>query len=89
MKRSRLEICIDILKIMKKGVRKPTRIMYSSNISWIPLLEILKFLKEQGAISVNNIGKKKEYHITDKGREILKYYEQFKAILTERSGSLP
>ena len=90
MKRSRLDICIDVLQVIKRGCCKPTRIMYRSNISWIPLREILSFLISQGAVTVRNSGeKRKEYYITEKGRNILKYYEQFKAILTERTGSLP
>ena len=85
MKRSRLEICIDILQTVNKGYHKPTRIMYKSNLSWNPLCETLNFLTEQGALEVKKIGKKKKYYITEKGKEILEYYEQLKRILMEKT----
>jgi len=31
-------------------------------------------------------GKKKEYYVTEKGKEILKYYEQLKSMLMEKTG---
>lgn len=86
MKRSRLEICVDILQTVSRGCHKPTRIMYKSNLSWIPLCEVLDFLTSQGALEVKKIGKKREYYITSKGREILEYYEQLKRMLMERTG---
>ena len=89
MKRSRLEICIDVLKAIKKGCKKPTRIMYSSNISWIPLNEILNFLVNQNAVIVKQTGKKKEYYITNRGEEILEYYEQFKSKLARMHRESP
>ena len=40
-RRSRLEIYIDILECMQRGVESPTNIMYKANLSWIPLQEYL------------------------------------------------
>ena len=85
MRRSRLEICIDVLQIVNRGCHKPTRIMYKSNLSWIPLCEVLSFLINQGALRVKEKGKKKEYYVTEKGKEILKYYEQLKSMLMEKT----
>ena len=86
MRRSRLEICIDVLQIVNRGCHKPTRIMYKSNLSWIPLCEVLNFLISQGALMMKEKGKKKEYYVTEKGKEILKYYEQLKSMLMEKTG---
>ena len=86
MRRSRLEICINVLQIVNKGCHKPTRIMYKSNLSWIPLCEVLSFLMKQGALRMKERGKKREYYITEKGKEILKYYEQLRSMLMEKTG---
>ena len=88
MKRSRLEMCIDVLQVIKEGCSKPTRIMYGSNTSWNPLCRILEFLVGQGAVAFKTDGERKEYYITEKGEKILEYYGQFKTMLTERTGSL-
>jgi len=49
-KRSRLEIYLDVLRAIKKGVNKPTRIMYKTNLSWKPLQEILESMTSQEII---------------------------------------
>ena len=84
MKRSRLEIYVDVLQVIDGGCNRPTRIMYKSNLSWIPLHEVLNFLTAQGALKVKETGRKREYYITEKGKEILKYYEQLIRMLAEK-----
>ncbi|MCS7387073.1 MAG: hypothetical protein NDF55_10190 [archaeon GB-1867-005] len=85
MRRSKLEIYMDVLRIISKGCHKPTRIMYRSNLSWNPLCEVMDFLVNQGVVRVKKSGKKKEYYLTEKGREILKYYEKLKLMLMEKT----
>jgi len=80
---------MEVLRAIKSGYNKPTRIMYSSNISWAPLCEILKLLTDQGAMAVKNVGDKKQYYITDKGQDILKHYEQFTAMFIGKTASVP
>ena len=70
-KRSRLEIYLDILKVVSKGTNKPTRIMYSSNLSWKPLMKMLESMMEQGLIKMEKEGIRSTYHVTEKGKEIL------------------
>jgi len=84
MKRSRLEIYVDVLQVIDGGCHKPTSIMYKSNLSWIPLREVLNSLTSQGAVTVKNTGRRREYYITEKGKEILKYYEQLIRMLAEK-----
>ena len=84
MKRSRLEICVEVLQVINGGCHKPTSIMYKSNLSWIPLREVLNSLTSQGAVTVKNTGRRREYYITEKGKEILKYYEQLIRMLAEK-----
>ena len=44
VRRSRLEIYFDLLKVVENGVIKPIRIMYKTNLSWKTLHEILSVL---------------------------------------------
>ena len=45
-KRSRLQLFIDVLRAIEKGESKPTRIMYKSNLSWLPFRQILNRMVE-------------------------------------------
>jgi len=80
-KRSRLEIYLDILQALKKGVIKPTRIMYSTNLSWNPLQEILESLIEQGLVEEKETKNRKRYEITEKGLAALKYFNKTKELV--------
>jgi len=73
-KRSKLEIYIDILQTIRKGTCKPTRIMYRTNLSWKPLMEILDSLETQGLIVMKAERSHKFYEITEKGKNVLQYF---------------
>lgn len=86
-RRSKLEIYLDILWAIKRGTRKPTRIMYEANLSWKPLQRILKSMISQGLIfefDVSGEGDKRTsnvYEITQKGESIVKYFNRGKEFL--------
>ena len=80
-KRSRIRLCLDVLKVISKGVTKPTNIMYKSNLSWVTLMEILKFLVEEDLVRFEKVGKRKRYKITQKGLDTLKYYRKIEEML--------
>jgi len=80
-KRSRLEIYLDILRVLKKGERKPTRIMYRTNLSWTPLQEILESMISQEIIKKIEVNKRKEYVITKKGLNVLRYFEEMMELI--------
>ena len=75
-------ICLEILKAIKKGVNKPTNIMYRCNLSWIPLTEILESLLSQGLIERRNYGKRRVYDITEKGLNVLRFFEKAEDLIT-------
>jgi len=83
-RRSRLEIYYDVLLVICKGVQKPTRIMYKSNLSWGPLQEILESLLAQGFIQERVSNKSKRYEITPKGINVLEYYGRAKEVFTTK-----
>ena len=75
-RRSRLEIYFDILSVIDKGVTKPTRIMYKSNLSWSTLQETFETLIQGGFIVEGMEDNGKRYQVTDKGRNALFYYQK-------------
>jgi len=79
-RRSRLEICVDVLKTIKEGVIKPTQIMYEANLSWKPLKDILDSLQIQGLIVKFDVTHMKDkrskvgYKLTQKGENVVTYF---------------
>jgi len=84
-RRSRLEIILIILSAVRDGVDKPTRIMYAANMSWAPVQRMLSHLVEQGLIlevlNTESRYSKKRYLITEKGTNVLNYFENAKEIM--------
>jgi len=87
-RRSKLEIYLDVLWAIKEGTYKPTRVMYSANLSWKPLQKILDSLVTQGLITEiesdeDNDDKRttKIYKITQKGENTLRYFIKAKELL--------
>lgn len=86
-RRSKLEIYLDVLWAIKKGTRKPTRIMYEANLSWKPLQKILQSMISQDLIVEIDARAEKDrrtstvYEITQKGENIVKYFNKGKDYL--------
>ena len=74
-KRSRLEIYFDVLRVIRRGTNKPTRIMYSSNLSWLPLTRILSNLTSRGYIINEQFKGHSFYKITAKGWQALEQWD--------------
>jgi len=76
---------LDILSAVMEGVDKPTRIMYAAKLSWRPTQRILSRLVDQGLIEVrmNTESRQsfKRYVITEKGINLLDYFEGAREIL--------
>jgi len=81
-KRSNIEIYLDVLNAVKAGIHKPTNIMYKCNLAWKPFKEILNSLVENELLEINRKGKRKTYHLTEKGNEALRYFEAAKSLLS-------
>ena len=88
IRRSKFEIYIDIMSLIKNGTVIPTRIMYNANLSWKPLKEILNTLCLQGVIQeISGDGDdkrtKRNYVLTEKGENILRYFNKAKCLMEE------
>jgi len=84
-RRSRLDIVLNVLSAIKEGVDKPTRIMYAANLSWKPTQSILRSLVQQGLLreieETSSRRTKKRYEITEKGANLVRYFERAKDLL--------
>lgn len=78
-RRSKLEILLTVLRAVKSGVDKPTRIMYAANMSWNPTQRVLKKLVSEGHLEVieepSVLRAKKRYVITEKGASVIRYFK--------------
>ena len=93
MRRSKMEMYIDILKVMaQNGPMKLTHVMYKANVNCSVLKENLDFLLHQNLIEEQITVKKRNktkvrYAITEKGRTVIKYFNEVNRVLqiTEES----
>lgn len=80
-KRSRLEIYLDILQAVRRGVSKPTQIMFRTNLSWMPLQQIFESMITQDLIRGIEDNGRKRYMITEKGERVLRYFNEVRGLL--------
>ena len=86
-RRSKLEIYLDVLKVIKQGTNKPTRIMYGANLSWKLLQNILSSLVDQSLIVEIDTSESRDkrtntiYDITNKGESVIRYFERAKGLI--------
>lgn len=86
-RRSKLQIYLDILSIVKSNVDKPTRIMHEANISWGVLNKILVhmislgLLREIDASDERDRRTNRRYQLTQKGDNVIKYFSGAKDLL--------
>ncbi|MBX5327431.1 MAG: winged helix-turn-helix domain-containing protein [Candidatus Bathyarchaeia archaeon] len=83
MRRSKLEMYIDILKVLShRGPLKLTHIMYKANVNCSVLKQYLDFLIQQNLVEERTIGKKRTvYAITQRGITVLKHFRELKTVL--------
>ena len=83
MRRSKLEMYIDILRVLsQKGPLKLTHIMYKANVNCSVLKEYLDFLIEQELVEEKTVGKKRiVFVVSEKGIKVLKYFRELKVML--------
>ena len=83
MRRSKLEMYVDILKVLaQRGPLKLTHVMYKANVNCSVLKEYLDFLIRQNLVEEQIIGKRRVvYAITQRGITVLKYFRELKQVL--------
>ena len=83
MRRSKLEMYIDILKVLAhRGPLKLTHIMYKANVNCSALSEYLDFLLKQGLVEERNVKKNRiVYAVTQRGLTVIKSFRELKQAL--------
>ena len=83
MRRSKLEMYIDILKVLaQRGPLKLTHVMYKANVNCSVLKEYISFLIKQGLVEEQTVGKRRlVYTVTQRGIMVLKYFRELKQVL--------
>ena len=83
MRRSKLEMYVDILKVLtERGPLKMTHIMYNANVNCSVLKEYLDFLVGQGLVEERIVGKRRMvYAITQRGVTVLKCFRELEQVL--------
>ena len=94
MRRSKLEVYIDILKVLAhRGPLKPTHIMYKANVNCNVLKEYSDFLIKQNLVEQRAVGEGRVvYAVTQRGITVLKYFrelEQVLSIVKEARNAIP
>jgi len=70
-RRSRLGIYFDTLKVVERGVAKPSKIVHEAYLSWEILNETLPILITKGFLREELLKNSKRYRITDKGHNAI------------------
>jgi predicted transcriptional regulator len=83
MRRSKLEMYVDILKVLAhRGPLKLTHIMYKANVNCSVLKQYLDFLIKQNLVEERTAGKRRVvYAITQRGITVLKHFRELKQVL--------
>ena len=97
MRRSRLEIHVDVLKVLARhGPLKLTHIMYKANVNCSVLRPYLDFLIQHNLVEEQTLHRKRHkvrvvYAITERGLTVLKNFRELNKALqiTEESQKIP
>jgi len=85
LRRSKLDIVLSVLRVVREGADKPTRIMYAANLSWRPTKRIIASLVERGLLAEMENTKskrsKRRFGVTEKGANILRYFEEARDLI--------
>ena len=86
-RRSKLEIYINVLQVIKEGTTKPTPIMYGANLSWKSLQSVLSsMVKQDRVIEVDESESRDKrtirvYQVTSKGDSVIRYFNQARGLI--------
>ena len=86
-RRSKLEIYLDVLKVIKEGTTKPTRIMYVANLTWKILQSVLNSMVDLDLIEEIDMSMSRDkrtntvYQVTNKGDSVIRYFDRAKGLI--------
>jgi len=74
MRRSVLELKIEILQAISEGASKQSHVIQKSNISWSMAQNFIRRLEMQGLIEAKRTKGRKTFAITERGTRVLNSY---------------
>jgi len=74
MRRSELELKIEILQAIAEGASKQSHVIQKSNISWSMAQNFIRRLEMQGLIEAKQTKGRKTFAITERGTRVLNSY---------------
>jgi predicted transcriptional regulator len=74
MRRSVLELKIEILRAISEGASKQSHIVQKSNISWSMAQNFIRRLEMQGLIETKRLKGRKSFAISERGTRVLNSY---------------
>jgi predicted transcriptional regulator len=75
-RRSRLELHLDVLKVINEGTVVPTKIMYGANLDNMVTQDLIEEIGASGSHSKRSI-----YRVTPKGDRVLRYFDHAKMLV--------
>jgi predicted transcriptional regulator len=83
LRRSKLEMYLDILRVLERGGQvKLTYIMYETNVNCFILRGFLDFLMKQNLVEKQAVGRQRAvYSITQTGKSVLESFRELKQAL--------
>ncbi len=87
-RRTGLEIDFAILEALNEGHRKPTRVMYASNLSWGSLMGRLGPLVARGFVIAveapyQDNRSTVQYELTEQGKKFIDYFKDFICLVVD------
>lgn len=83
-----MELYIDVLRAINNGRKSPSKIVNYANLSYDRVIKCVNFLEEKTLVkSIDNT--RKRYAVTDKGKEVLYYFENIKRNMMLPSKEMP
>ena len=76
VRRSELEIKMDVLQVVSQGIDRPTQIMYKANLSWIALQQNLQTLVTKSFLREEKLGPRRRYEVTPSGFDLLRTFRK-------------
>jgi predicted transcriptional regulator len=76
MRRSRMEVFMDIMKVAAVGKIRRTHIMYRANLAWTVLKEALQVLEERGILRTESKGHEIYISLTEQGFKTLRQFSE-------------
>ena len=74
MRRSRMEVFTDIMKVVAAGKIKRTHIMYRANLAWTVLRDALQVLEDRGILRTESQGHEIYVSLTEQGFKTLRQF---------------